>query len=160
MATFELTRRNAFGFLGGALSAVWLAAPARAEPPVKAVVHRSPTCGCCGKWAERLKAAGFAVEVVNEADMKSVKTRLGVPEALSSCHTAEIGGYVIEGHVPVVAIQRLLKEKPNAIGLAAPGMPVGSPGMEMGEEKEVYEVVLFDATGSRSFGKFQGDREA
>jgi hypothetical protein len=162
MATSPLTRRDAFVLFGGAVAAACGAAAARAEAPaeapVKALVHRSPTCGCCGKWAERLKAAGFAVEVVNEPDMKPVKARLGVPEKLASCHTAEIGGYVIEGHVPIAAIERLLKEKPKAIGIAAPGMPAGSPGMETGGEQDVYEVVLFDASGSRPFAKFQGDK--
>jgi len=160
MSIQTTSRRRALGLIGAA--AVCCAAPARAEErlkePVKAVVHRSPTCGCCGKWADRLRAAGYAVEVVDEADMKPVKERLGVPKALSSCHTAEIGGYVVEGHVPVAAIERLLEEKPKALGVAAPGMPAGSPGMETGDEKDVYEVMLFDAAGSRPFGKYQGDR--
>ncbi len=150
-----LTRRGAIGVVAGALA--WVPA-ARAGEPVKALVHRSPSCGCCGKWVERLRAAGYAVDMVNEADMKAVKTRLGVPEDLASCHTAEIGGYVVEGHTPLAAIDRLLREKPKAVGLAVPGMPAGSPGMEMGDEKEVYEVVLFDAGGRRSYGRFEGAR--
>jgi hypothetical protein len=157
MTSNRPTRREWFGVAGAALAAC-MAAPARAEAPMKVVVHRSATCGCCKVWAERLRAARFSVEVIDEADMKPVKARLGVPAALASCHTAEVGGYVLEGHVPVSAIERLLIEKPKALGLAVPGMPMGSPGMDMGAEKEVYEVFLFDAGGQSSYGKFEGAR--
>jgi hypothetical protein len=156
MSPKPLSRRASLRLLGATAIAL-LANGARAEAPVKALVHRSPTCGCCGAWAEKLRAAGFSVEIVNEKDMAPVKTRLGVPAGLGSCHTAEIGGYVVEGHVPVAAIEKLLKEKPKAIGIAVPGMPAGSPGMEMGGETEVYEVFLFDAAGKSSYGKYRGD---
>lgn len=104
-----------------------------------------------------MREAGYVVEEIVEADMPSVKTRLGVPEALSSCHTAEIDGYIVEGHVPPQAVARLLKERPKAVGLAAPGMPAGSPGME-GGAAEVYRLYLFDASGSRPFGDWRGDK--
>ncbi len=156
-----LTRRD---FLGasvlGAGAAVFGAGAtaAFAEEATKVVVHRSATCGCCKAWAGKLRAAGFVVEVIDEPDMKAVKARLGVPQPLGSCHTAEVAGYVIEGHVPVVSVQKLLAEKPKATGLAVPGMPMGSPGMDMGEQKDVYEVVLFGPSGQSVYGKFEGDK--
>jgi hypothetical protein len=130
---------------------------ARAEDATKVVMHKSPTCGCCGAWSARMREAGYVVEEIVEADMPSVKKRLGVPEPLSSCHTAEIDGYIVEGHVPPQAVARLLKERPKAIGLAAPGMPAGSPGME-GGAAEVYRLYLFDASGARPFGDWRGDK--
>ncbi|QGM47436.1 DUF411 domain-containing protein [Methylocystis heyeri] len=151
-----IKRRDFFiGAASAALAAV-CAAPATAEPAIRVLVHRDATCGCCGRWAAKLKDAGFAVEVVDEPDMKAVKARLGVPAGLTSCHTAEIEGYVVEGHTPVAAIQRLLQEKPKAAGLATPGMPSGSPGMEMGGEAEPYEVYLFGPQGQSSYGGFKG----
>jgi len=146
------TRRGALFCLAGA--ALLPAAPALAGE--KALVHRSPTCGCCGKWAEQLRAAGYDVSIVPESDMPAVKQRLGVPAELGSCHTAEIGGYAVEGHVPVAAIARLLKEKPQATGIAVPGMPSGSPGMETGGEADEYEVILFGPKGRQGYGKFRG----
>jgi hypothetical protein len=104
-----------------------------------------------------MREAGYVVEEILETDMQAVKRRLGVPERLASCHTAEIGGYVIEGHVPPQAVARLLKERPKAVGLAAPGMPAGSPGME-GGEAEVYTLYLFDASAVRPFGSWRGDK--
>ena len=95
-----------------------------------ALVHKSPTCGCCGLWVDHLKEAGFPVEVRDSEDVMPVKQRLGVPYGKGSCHTAEIAGYFIEGHVPAEDIKRLLAEKPDAKGLVLPGMPMGSPGME------------------------------
>jgi len=95
----------------------------------KIVVTKDPNCGCCGGWVDHMKAAGFPVEVVTTPQVNRVKARLGVPDALASCHTAEVGGYVVEGHVPADAVKRLLADKPQAKGLAVPGMPVGSPGM-------------------------------
>jgi hypothetical protein len=130
------------------------AAPARADrSPVArlplVVVHKSPTCGCCGKWVDHLRAAGFTVQVRDEADMNAVKERVGVPPAKGSCHTAEVGGYFIEGHVPAADVQRLLKEKPVARGLTAPGMPIGSPGMEVPSgEKQPYAVLLVKKDGT------------
>ncbi len=154
----KLSRREAALFLGAAASAL-LTGAARADDARKMIVHKSPTCGCCGGWAARMRAEGYVVEEIKEADMKAVKARLGVPERMASCHTAEYDGYVIEGHVPPQAVAKLLKERPNATGVAAPGMPMGSPGMEMGEP-EVYTLYLFDASGAREFGKWLGDKPA
>lgn len=132
---------------------------ARADTAIKAVVYRDPTCGCCHKWVDHLRAHGFAATVNDAASMGAVKARLGVPKTLSSCHTAEIGGYVIEGHVPADAIKRLLSEKPNIVGLAVPGMPIGSPGME-GPDPELYDVIAFGPDGQRVFGRYLEDRPA
>lgn len=123
----------------------------------KMKVMRDPSCGCCGAWIEHLRQAGFAVEVVEIAHVNRVKAKFGVPQALAACHTGEIAGYVIEGHVPAGAIKRLLAERPQARGLAVPGMPVGSPGMEVeGAEPETYEVILFGPGQQRSFARFRG----
>ena len=150
----HLTRRAALALSGAALTAV-VAAPARAAAP-NILVHRNPSCSCCGVWADRLRSAGFTVEIVNEESVGQVKERLGVPAALASCHTAEAGGYVLEGHVPVAAIERLFREQPKAIGLAVPGMPKGSPGMEREGQNDVYEVFLFGGAEPVSWGKFSG----
>jgi hypothetical protein len=115
-------------------------------------VYRSPSCGCCGGWVDYMKAKGFAAKVVMSDDMDSVKLRQGVPPEMESCHTAVIDGYIVEGHVPVEAIAKLLAEKPKAIGIAAPGMPQGSPGMS--GEKEPFTVYLFDASGAKPFMRF------
>lgn len=130
---------------------------ARADTLPPMVVFRDPSCGCCHKWVEHLRANGFTVIVNDAPSMKAVKARFGVPADLAACHTGEVGGYVIEGHVPAVAIKRLLAEKPAGRGLAVPGMPIGSPGME-GPEPEVYEVMLFGANAPQSFGKFREDK--
>jgi hypothetical protein len=119
-------------------------------------VHRDPNCGCCLGWVQHLQKAGFSTKVLETKDLDAVKTRLGVPDDLAACHTAEVLGYVIEGHVPAPALQRFLAEKPNATGLAVPGMPIGSPGME-GAKPEAYEVVLFGPGGRRSYMRFIGD---
>jgi hypothetical protein len=150
------TRRSLFGAAVSALATLQTTTFLRAAP--KLVVHRDPSCGCCGAWTEHLRAAGFSVEIINESDMSGVKARLGVPQQLASCHTAEVDGYVVEGHVPVASIQRLLSERPKMLGLAVPGMPAGSPGMEGPDAMDQYEVFLFDAGGSRSYGRYEGDR--
>jgi hypothetical protein len=138
-----------------------LAAPgtiAQSLPPIK--VSRDPSCGCCGAWVDHVRAAGFPVEVIESSEVNRLKVRLGVPQSLASCHTAEVGSYVIEGHVPADAIRRLLSEKPQAKGLAVPGMPVGSPGMEVeGADPETYEVVLFGTAGQRTFARYRGVQE-
>ena len=110
-------------------------------------VYKSPTCGCCSMWVEHMEAAGFDVESVDRDDMGAVKDSLGVPSHLSSCHTGVIGDYVVEGHVPAEHVARMLEEAPDAEGLAVPGMPVGSPGMEMGDRRDPYDVVVFDEAG-------------
>ncbi len=134
-----------------------LPAPARAGERPRIVATKDPSCGCCGAWVDHMRAAGFPVEVVEAADMTRVKARLGVPRELASCHTAEVAGYVLEGHVPADAVLRLLAEKPQAWGLAVPGMPVGSPGMEVeGAPPDTYEVVLFGPGGRRAFARYRG----
>lgn len=123
------------------------AVPAADLPRV--LVHKSPTCGCCGLWVEHLRRSGFTVEVRNEHDVNPTKERLGVPYGKGSCHTAEVGGYFIEGHVPAEDIKRLLAERPAGKGLTLPGMPAGSPGMEMPDgRKQAFEVELVTPTGS------------
>lgn len=111
------------------------------------VVYRDPSCGCCGAWIAYARAHGYTVTVHEDQPMNAVKTREGIPAALASCHTAKIDGYVIEGHVPVEDIRRLLAERPDARGLAVPGMPMGSPGMEMGVP-ERYDVLLIEHDGT------------
>lgn len=111
-------------------------------------VYKSPTCGCCTLWADHMAAAGFTVEAVDVADLDAVKRQLGVPRSLGSCHTAVVGEYVVEGHVPAADVKRLLAQKPEAAGLAVPGMPIGSPGMETpGRAPERYDVALFTRDG-------------
>ena len=114
------------------------------------MVYKSPTCGCCTKWVDYLRDAGMEVNTTDTEDMGSIKERFGVPGKLSSCHTAVVGGYIVEGHVPFEDIQRLLKERPDAAGLAVPAMPIGSPGMEVeGRPADNYNVLLFDANGNQ-----------
>ena len=110
-------------------------------------VWKSRTCGCCSKWVDHLKAAGFAVEATNVPDVNVYKAKYGVPAQLGSCHTAVVDGYVVEGHVPAIDVVRMLKLKPEITGIAVPGMPLGSPGMES-PRPEKYDVVSFAADGS------------
>ena len=107
------------------------------------VVYKSPTCGCCVKWAEHMEAAGFEVESRNMRAMGSIKAELGVPQAAHSCHTAVVDGYIVEGHVPAAYVHKLLAERPDIPGIAVPGMPIGSPGME-GPNAQPYEIVTFN----------------
>lgn len=133
-----------------------LAAPAWAAQPLPVVdVYKSPTCGCCNKWIDHLKANGFQVRAHDTDDVVSHKYRLGVPPGHGSCHTAEVGGYMVEGHVPAREIKRLLKERPQARGLVVPAMPIGSPGMEMGDHKDLYDVLLVDRRGgTRTYARY------
>ena len=119
-------------------------------------MFRDAGCGCCLKWLEQVKASfGTKVTVVNAADMAAVKDKQGVPQALRSCHTVLVGGYVIEGHVPAKEIARLLREKPKGVkGLAVAGMPMGSPGMEHGDHREAYKVMTFGPTGQRVYASY------
>jgi hypothetical protein len=154
-----LTRRRATAALAACTLIPWTGLAASATLP-NAVVSKDPSCGCCGGWVEHLRAAGFAIEVNDTAELNRVKARLGVPAELHACHTAEIAGYVIEGHVPAAAIERLLREKPQAKGLAVPGMPVGSPGMEVpGSPPEEYTVFIFGDFGKRQYARFKEVRE-
>ena len=123
-----------------------------AEPALPGVtVHKTATCGCCKIWVERLSNAGFPVQVRDVDNLNSVKQRVGIPYGKGSCHTAEVEGYFVEGHVPIEDIKRLLRERPDAKGLTVPGMPAGSPGMEVPSGKvEPYEVLLVGRDGSTS----------
>jgi hypothetical protein len=109
-------------------------------------VYKDPSCGCCKSWVEHLIKHGYRVEAKDTPEMTEIKRTLGVPDRLSACHTAVVNGYLIEGHVPAADIARLLKEKPRVAGLAVPGMPMGSPGME-GPRSQHYQVLSFDKTG-------------
>lgn len=124
-----------------------LPAPTAEKGSRNMVVYKAPNCGCCDKWAEHMEAHGFSVENVLDRDMTSRKLALGVPSELWSCHTAVVDGFVIEGHVPAAEVLRLLEERPEGTGLAVPGMPVGSPGMENGGQRHAYDVLLFDSAG-------------
>jgi hypothetical protein len=147
-----LTRRSALWLVAAALIGPQSSAFAQAS---NILVHKDPNCGCCTGWVQHLKAAGFAVTVEETANLQVVRKRLRVPADLAACHTAEIDGYVLEGHVPAVAVRRLLEKRPAATGLAVPGMPVGSPGME-GGAPQPYDVVLFGANGRQTFMQFVG----
>jgi hypothetical protein len=113
--------------------------------PVDIVVYRSPSCGCCGKWLEHLKKNNFNVKDIVTDEVQAIKDKYGVPNEMASCHTALVDGYVIEGHVPANDINTLLKMKPKVTGIAVPGMPAGTPGMEMGGRKDPYQVISFDS---------------
>jgi len=141
--TTNTTRR---ALLGGALLAP-LAAYATL-PEVE--VYKSPTCGCCGDWIKHLRAEGFKVRAIDVPDTSPYRARYGVAPRYSSCHTAVVAGYALEGHVPAREIRRLLREQPLAIGLAVPGMPMGSPGMEQGPRVDPYDVLLLTANGEPS----------
>ena len=138
------------------LSVLALAVASACERPIESAhagtvvtVYKSPTCGCCNGWIDHLKAAGFEVVAHDRSDMSAIKQERGIPSDLGSCHTAEVGGYVVEGHVPPADITRLLREAPPLRGIAVPGMPEGSPGME-GPNPEAYQVIGFDERGERS----------
>lgn len=121
-----------------------IAARAQQTPAIE--VYKTPTCGCCNKWVEHLRNNGFTVRTINLDRLADVKARHGVPSRVQSCHTGLIDGYVIEGHVPASDIHALLKKRPSVVGLAVPGMPIGSPGME-GPNARPYDVVTFDKQG-------------
>ena len=145
----KTTRRLALGQLL-ALAAAAGAGPSRAAPSPRVEVWKSPSCGCCKEWVKHLQTNGFEVlahDVDGPADMRA---KLGMPDTYGSCHTARVGGpggYLLEGHVPAREVRRLLAEKPKAIGLAVPAMPVGSPGMEMGDRRDPYDVLLVTTDG-------------
>ncbi|PHR68248.1 MAG: metal-binding protein [Alcanivorax sp.] len=120
-------------------------------------VYKSPTCGCCGAWVEHMEANGYAVNVHEQQNLQSIKEKAGILPGQGSCHTAFIDGYAIEGHVPAADVDRLLEERPEGKGLTVPGMPVGSPGMEMGDRKDAYDVLLFDENGTEVFSHHPGN---
>jgi hypothetical protein len=139
-----MTRRLSF------LAPLALIACASAATAATLEVVKTPTCGCCTEWVERMKAAGFTVKARNVENTSPVAKAAGVPDRLRSCHTAKIGGYVIEGHVPAADIKRLLAQKPKAVGLSVPGMVAGSPGMEMGGPSDRYQVMLIQKDGKHT----------
>jgi hypothetical protein len=120
---------------------------AAVAPKTKILVYKDPTCGCCSKWVSYLKTTGFEVTAKDTGDVAAIKKRYGVPAAAAACHTALVDGYVMEGHVPADLIRRVLKERPQAIGLAAPGMPPSSPGMDM-KPKAPFDVLLIEKSGA------------
>ena len=142
-------RRRWLSAAAGAAAALLVGHPLRAEgwraTPI--LIYKSPTCGCCTKWVDHVAAAGFEPTVREVPDVTPLKRELGLPLRLASCHTAVVAGYLVEGHVPADLVQRLLREKPQALGLTVPGMPIGSPGME-GPNPERYDVLLVRRDGS------------
>lgn len=141
--------------LGIAATPILHARLSRAAAPIH--VYKNPDCGCCSAWVDHLKAAGFSVQVTETADASNVRKRFGMPERFAGCHTATLEGYVLEGHVPAADIKRLLATKPQAVGLCVPGMPVGSPGMEVGDRRDAYKVLLIDRRGEeRVFASYVG----
>lgn len=144
----QLFLKSALAFSLGALTSPMAFAAEMAE------VYKSPTCGCCSLWVEHLRQNGFEVVTRDVHDVGAYKSRYGVPRNLSSCHTARVGGYIVEGHVPARELKRLLAERPKAVGLAVPAMPMGSPGME-GPRKDSYRVLLFDSQGRyRTYARY------
>lgn len=138
-------KRRWIVFLSVIFSLAWLSVASAAE----VMVYKGMNCGCCADWVNHMRSNGFDVKTKDVEDVAPYKTRYGVPDELQSCHTAVVDGYVIEGHVPAKDIKRLLEEKPKITGLAVPGMPIGSPGME-GPVQQPYEVKAFDKAGNRS----------
>lgn len=126
--------------------------PQASEANTVMVVYKDPNCGCCADWIDHIQAAGIEVDVRDTSEMNQVKLQHGVSRGLSSCHTALIDGYVVEGHVPAEDVLRMLQERPQIKGLAVPGMPIGSPGMEQGDpaDYDAYDVVAFDGAGNLS----------
>ena len=149
MTSKNLSRRTILTAGAGLFALSALPAKARSLDN-QMLVMKDPNCGCCGAWIEIVEAAGFKVTIELSAGtaLMRYKSENGIPEAMASCHTARIGGYMLEGHVPVADIHRLLEERPEAIGLAVPGMPYGSPGMGPESEREAYEVLLIRKDGT------------
>lgn len=151
----QSTKRSSYGKL-----AAWLLAGAtlviggiggilisqEGSKAANVVIYKSPTCGCCSKWVSHLQENGYSVEVHDRRNMNPIKREMGVPPHLQSCHTATVGDYVVEGHVPADVIVRMLREKPDIKGLAVPGMPMGSPGMK-GPRKDPYDILAFQENG-------------
>ncbi len=144
-----MNRKRFLGTLLGAPLAAGIRLYA-AGPSIQ--VFKTPTCGCCGIWVQHLKTNGFQVTVQDIADTTPVRKKARIPESMASCHTGMVEGYAVEGHVPAADIQRMLREKPKAIGLAVPGMPIGSPGMES-DHSDAYSVMLVDMAGKATVYK-------
>ena len=154
------SRRNLLIGLGMLPLAGLARAAAPAAGPIAIQVWKEPTCGCCGDWIKHMEANGFKV-FVNLGGTNATRARLGIPQNMASCHTALVEGYAIEGHVPAREVKRLLREKPAAIGLSAPGMPIGSPGMDTpayNGKKNPYSVMLIARNGSATvYQKYEGN---
>ncbi len=152
-ASHEAHASHASGKVGtaaaGEATATLAASPARTDADAlpKALVYKTPSCGCCNLWVDHLREAGFEVDARNLNDLIPVKIDAGVPPRMSSCHTALIDGYVVEGHIPAEHVKRLLEERPDVVGIAVPGMPIGSPGME-GIGARPYRVLSWDREGN------------
>ncbi|WP_297112239.1 DUF411 domain-containing protein [uncultured Devosia sp.] len=154
-----LISRRIFAIGALSLAGATLMTPALAQAAAPVIsIKKDPWCGCCTGWARHLEQAGFAIDVEEIEEMETVKDNLGVPTELRSCHTATIDGYVIEGHVPAEAVIALLDKRPQIQGLAVPGMPLGSPGMEgpAGRDPDEYNVMAFDGSGDFVFMRFAG----
>lgn len=149
-----MRRRDLLMAAGAALAAGFGIAGVRADqaPAETITVYKTSTCGCCSLWVKHLQANGFQVEAhdIDQQKLTGMAREAGVTADLQSCHTAKVGRYVVEGHVPAADIQRMLKERPAIAGISAPGMPMGSPGMEQGGVKQPYDVVAFTKSGQRS----------
>ena len=143
-----ISRRRLLALLPAALVLSSQALAQGRAMPIR--VHKTPWCGCCGGWVEHLRQSGFAPTVLEHQDLTPVARRLGVPDSMRSCHSAEVGGYFVEGHVPAADIRKLLKERPKAAGLAIPGMLVGPPGMEQPGRDQSYSTLLIDRSGHPS----------
>ena len=155
-----LTRRAWLGKAAGVAVAVLAGRSSLAAQHVapKVLVYKSPTCGCCSNWVDHMAEAGFETTVRDVTDLSTLKRELGVPATLASCHTALVDGYLLEGHVPADVALKFLTEKPQAAGLAVPGMPMGSPGME-GPTSEPYDILLFRRDGtSQVYATRSGER--
>lgn len=130
------TRRAAVAMLTACFGAA-------AAPTPQLTVYKTPWCGCCSGWVDHMRASGFAaIRIVEQEDLAPVRRRFGIPDRYASCHTGVVSGYALEGHVPASDVRKLLAQRPNAAGLAVPGMPLGSPGMEAGDRKEPFETML------------------
>jgi len=149
--------QKAIGLAGLSLVVALMSSGVDAQKPIPVQVYKDATCGCCSVWVEHLRRNGFAPTSENVTNLTALKEKHGVPAEGRSCHTALVGGYVIEGHVPAAEIQRLLKEKPKVAGLAVPGMPIGSPGME-GANPRPYNVLTFDKAGKTAVFSTQNPR--
>jgi len=142
--------RSASMLLLACLMSAAAPSPRETVAPTRIVVYKDPNCGCCRSWVEHLRKHGFDVVVHDTSDVSGAKRTGRVPERLVSCHTAFVNGYVVEGHVPAADIERMLQDKPRIAGLAVPGMPSGSPGMEMGGRADRYDVIAYTRDGATS----------
>lgn len=147
----KVSRRSASRLIFGLAGAVALSEPLvvmAVSPKDQVRVWKTPNCGCCSEWVAHLRSSGFEVVTYDVNDTAPIRQKFGLAEKYGSCHTGQLGDYVLEGHVPAKEMQRLLRQKPTALGLAVTGMPVGSPGMEMGKTRDAYDVLLILKNGS------------